>query len=65
MKAAQLFAEGARRGHADSMLLYAQCIERGEWVATDMNVATQWYQSAARRGNAEAVNWCRSKGVSY
>jgi TPR repeat protein len=64
-RAAQLFAEGARRGHPESMLLYAHSLEYGTGIPADRTQATHWYVQAARLGNAEAENWCREKGVPY
>ena len=64
-RAVQLFAEGSRRGHGDSMLLYAQSLEYGTGTPANRPQAEQWYQQAARLGNAEAANWCRQKGVTF
>jgi TPR repeat protein len=64
-RAVTLFAEGARKGHAESMLFYAQCLENGTGTRADLGQATIWYQKAARAGNAEAAGWCRANGLSF
>jgi TPR repeat protein len=64
-RAMKLFAEGAEKGHAESILLYAQGIETGVGGVASPTKAISWYQQAAAAGNAEAVNWCRRRGVAF
>lgn len=64
-RAVKLFEEGAKKNHAESMLLYAQSLEYGTGTAVNPAEATRWYQLAARLGNAEASNWCRKNNMSY
>jgi TPR repeat protein len=63
-RAAELFAEGSKKGHAESMLHYARSLESGIGLQADAAGAARWYHEAARLGNAEAAAWSLRHGAT-
>ncbi|GAT32025.1 serine/threonine protein kinase [Terrimicrobium sacchariphilum] len=63
-KAAALFKEGAEQKNPLCMYFYAMCLDGGFGVEKNASEAREMYRAAARLGNAKALDWCRSKGVS-
>jgi TPR repeat protein len=63
-KGVELFAEGAKKGHAVCMLQYARCLESGFGVKTNHLEAENWFRKAAELGSKRAADWCRSHNVN-
>lgn len=53
--ACALFRQGAEKGDASSMFLYAQCLEGGVGLESDSAEARKWYEQAAAKGDTRAA----------
>ncbi len=53
--AADLFKQGAEKGHLESMYEYARCLEKGEGVPLNPKEAFNWYKKGADKMHAKAV----------
>lgn len=63
--AAALFKRGAERSDSYGMFFYAECLSEGKGVQKDAGAATEWAKKAAQAGNPLAIQWCKSKSISY
>jgi len=60
-----LFKKGAERSDSYGMFFYAECLAEGKGVPKDLGAATEWAKKAAQVGNPLAIQWCRTKNISY
>jgi serine/threonine protein kinase/TPR repeat protein len=63
--AVSLFKKGAERSDSYGMFFYAECLAEGKGVTKDFAAASEWAKKAAQAGNPLAVQWCKSKNISY
>ncbi len=64
-KAVSLWKEGAELGDPVSMLFFAQALSEGRGTAKDKASATQWFVSAAKKGNGPAREWCKKNNIPW
>lgn len=64
-KAAEIWKTGAERGFPSCMFNFAQLLSSGTGVRLDAGAAQKWFVSAARAGNALAIEWCRENKVEF
>jgi serine/threonine protein kinase/TPR repeat protein len=63
--AAALFKKGADRSDSYGMFFYAECLSEGKGVQKDAGAAADWAKKAAQAGNPLAIQWCKTKNISY
>ena len=63
--AVNLFKKGAEHADSYGMFFYAECLADGKGVQKDFAAATEWAKKAAQAGNPLAIQWCRSKKITY
>jgi len=63
-EAVRIWREGAEKGDAECMRLYAISLE-DESISNDPRQAREWYVKSARLGNDRAIAWCQEHDVPF